>query len=113
MKIANSRHDESYREAKKEVSFLYSTLESNSQKLKEGFVGGGFFVTLSILFPEYKAVKLFVKGQNRTHVLHRLKEFPDAYYFIEENPDCSISVCGAGLQHPSRAEGLIHEQKKS
>lgn len=89
---------------------VYVTQE---QKLKAGFVGGGYFVTLSITEEEHKAVKFFIKAKSRAHALSRLQEFPEAYYFVQENPTTVLSIIGAGLQHPATAEGLIYEQQEA
>ena len=112
MKTVNARHDESYSRARQEVNFLHSKTFTNQQKLADGFVGGSYIVTLTSIEPEYKAIKLFIKAKNRAHAQSRISEFPDAYYFIKENPDAVIAVSGAGLQHPARAEGLYYEQGK-
>ena len=113
MKNVNSRHTESYLKAKEETNALFALKHTNAAKLAEGFIGGGYIVTLTALTPKYFSIKLFVKANNKNHVKIKLMDFPDAYYFMKENPDYTLSICGAGLQHPSRAEGLFHEQKEN
>lgn len=113
MKTPSARHAHTYKVAKQETAQLFSHTESNENKLIQGFVGGGYIATLSVIEPKYKSIKIFLKADNRFHAATRLPQFPDAFYFIEENPEYKLSICGAGLQHPSRAEGLFHEQKEN
>jgi hypothetical protein len=112
MKTVNARHDLSFIKAKQEVSVLHSKTLTNQQKLAEGFVGNNYFITITSVSPEYKAIKLFIKANNKAHARLRVIEFPDAYYFLQENPDAVIAVSGSCLQQLFRAEGLCYEQTK-
>ena len=112
MKPLFSRTERALNKAKKEVKDHAFAMASDEDKIELGFLGGGYIVSLSVIAPVYKAVMLFIKGCNKIQIASKIKNFPEAMYFIQENPSCVISIRGAGLQHPFRAEGAFYEQKK-